>query len=225
MSTTDRPEALRIEVAVAAPVDVVWQALRDPGQIRRWHGWNYDGLDAEVELIFRTGAHETDRPYALEIETDDVFELEPTDAGTTLVRIIRSQPDPSSEWAAHFPDITEGWISFVHQLRFMLERHPAAERRTLFFQTEHSPVPLDTLVSTSPAAGGPTWFTSANQRGLVVDSLGPGLAVVGVKPADDNGAMTILTTYGLDDQDFDRTRARWSDWWLGHHPGAPAPVE
>ena len=32
-------EPVRIEVTVAAPVEEVWRALRDPAQLRRWHGW------------------------------------------------------------------------------------------------------------------------------------------------------------------------------------------
>lgn len=28
-----------VEVTVAAPPDAVWRALRDPAEIRRWHGW------------------------------------------------------------------------------------------------------------------------------------------------------------------------------------------
>jgi hypothetical protein len=126
-NTTPREEALRIEVTIGAPVDVVWQALREPDQVRRWHGWHFDGLDDEIKLIYETGAHETDRPYVLVVEPDDLFELEEVDGGT-LVRIIRSKPDPNSAWAAYYDDVTEGWISFLNQLRFMLERHP--ERRT-----------------------------------------------------------------------------------------------
>jgi len=51
MSDDTRP---RIEVTIAAPADVVWDALRDKDKIRHWHGWDYDGLDGEIDLIFFT---------------------------------------------------------------------------------------------------------------------------------------------------------------------------
>ena len=47
--TNDR---LLIEITVPAPVDVVWRALREPDIVRRWFGWEYDGLTAEVQHIF-----------------------------------------------------------------------------------------------------------------------------------------------------------------------------
>jgi hypothetical protein len=221
MDPTSREEAVRIEVTIGAPVDVVWQALREPDQVRRWHGWHFDGLDDEIKLIYETGAHETDRPYVLVVEPDDLFELEEVDGGT-LVRIIRSKPDPNSEWAAYYDDVTEGWISFLNQLRFMLERHPNEERRTVFFSAQGTASTPEDLIADSPAASGPQWFAADNQRGVVVDDLGPGLLIVGTTSI--GGAMAILTTYGQDDATFERTREQWSAWWHKHHSYAPDPV-
>ena len=46
-----------------APVDTVWTAFRDPAVIRRWFGWDYDGLDDEIRAVFfdETVASEADR--------------------------------------------------------------------------------------------------------------------------------------------------------------------
>ena len=41
-----------VEVTVEAPAGQVWSSLRDPKQIRRWHGWQYDQLDAEIREIY-----------------------------------------------------------------------------------------------------------------------------------------------------------------------------
>ena len=49
MSESDR---VLIEVVVAAPIEIVREALRDPAEIRRWFGWDYAGLDEEIALIF-----------------------------------------------------------------------------------------------------------------------------------------------------------------------------
>jgi uncharacterized protein YndB with AHSA1/START domain len=221
MDPTSREEAVRIEVTIGAPVDVVWQALRDPDQVRRWHGWHDPGLADEIKLIYQTGAHETNRPYVLEVEPYELFELEEVEGGTR-VRITRSKPDPKDEWAAYYDDVTEGWISFLHQLRFMLEQHPHEERRTVFFSAEATNATPDNLIADSPAGSGTPWFTSENQRGVVVDGLGPGLLIVGRTAK--GGAMAILTTYGQDGAAFEQTSEQWTTWWRTHHPDAPAPT-
>ena len=46
----DKP--FRVEVTVDAPRDTVWRALTEPEQIRHWFGWDYDGLEDEIRLIF-----------------------------------------------------------------------------------------------------------------------------------------------------------------------------
>ena len=218
VNATPSEEAVRIEVTIGAPVEVVWQALRDPDQVRRWHGWHDPGLADEIKLIYQTGAHETDRPYVLEVGPTDLFELEEVDGGTRL-RITRSKPDPNSEWAAYYDDVTEGWISFVNQLRFMLEHHPNEERRTVFFSAESTTSTQDDLIADSPAANGSQWFSADHQRGVVVDDLGPGLLIVGTTAK--GGAMAILTTYGQDDDAFGKTSEQWTGWWRRHHPDAP----
>jgi uncharacterized protein YndB with AHSA1/START domain len=47
--------AVAVETTIGAPFAAVWKALRDPAEIRRWHGWEYDeggGLDAEISVIY-----------------------------------------------------------------------------------------------------------------------------------------------------------------------------
>jgi uncharacterized protein YndB with AHSA1/START domain len=55
MSDDTRPQ---IQVTIAAPADAVWDALRDKDKIRHWLGWDYDGLDGEIDLFFFTGTAE-----------------------------------------------------------------------------------------------------------------------------------------------------------------------
>jgi uncharacterized protein YndB with AHSA1/START domain len=222
LNKAPREEAARIEVTIGAPVEVVWQAMREPDQIRRWHGWHAAELDEEIKLIYDTGAHETERPYALIIEPDDLFELEQVEGGTRI-RVIRSAPEPGTEWASWFDDVTEGWTSFLNQLRFMLERHPREERRTVFFTGEGAAAQPSQLIADSPAAHGEQFFTAENQKGVLLDDLGPGLLIVAAKPSG-NGAMAILTTYGQDQEAFDHTCTQWNSWWVNHYPDAPPPV-
>jgi uncharacterized protein YndB with AHSA1/START domain len=218
----ERQTGFVLEVTIGAPVEVVWQALREPDQIRRWHGWHTDSLDAEVQLIFVDGATETGR-YVLDIESGDRFELREHEHGTVvrLTRLPREQVE--GQWADWYDDITEGWTSFVHQLRFALERHPGEERRTLFMSAAGHPArPLDEGLAVHPV-----FYRAENQQGYVLDDLGPGLLVVGLTPArpgKEPAAMAIVTTYGLDDDVFERQRAVWGEWWRGAYPDAEQPV-
>ncbi|MEJ7705405.1 MAG: hypothetical protein WKF47_18010 [Geodermatophilaceae bacterium] len=52
MTDPDNP-GVTIEVTIAAPVKAVWQSLRGPAWIRRWHGWHFDGLDQEIDTIYQ----------------------------------------------------------------------------------------------------------------------------------------------------------------------------
>jgi hypothetical protein len=58
---------------IAAPVDVVWDALRSKETIRQWMGWDYDGLDGEIDLIFFTGTDEDPSAHSLTLHGGDEF--------------------------------------------------------------------------------------------------------------------------------------------------------
>ncbi|WP_436763072.1 SRPBCC family protein [Streptosporangium sp. V21-05] len=247
---TDEPFSL--EVTIAAPVDDVWSALRDPESIRRWHGWHFDGLDKEVEVIYHQNVVESAAEHRLELQGGDVFEL--TDLGDrTRLRVTRAPHGGDPEWDAYYDDITEGWITFVHQLAFALERHPGADRRTVFLSgAAATPVleatglaavaglsqgsPYELEGPTGETLRGEVRFRSANQVGLTVDGWGDGLLVAAQNPpspANPGGAaMMVLTTYGLDDAAFAGLESRWNAWWGRNFPepaandqDAPADTE
>jgi hypothetical protein len=135
-------EPVICEVVIAAPADAVWRALREPSEIRRWFGWDYDGLDDEIDLIFRAQAKADDAERTLDLGEGGLVSLE--DRGdATVVRVRRAAP-------AGYDEVNEGWITFVQQLRFYLERHPGRERRTVHIPT-----------------GGDEWFRSEHQSGHV----------------------------------------------------------
>jgi hypothetical protein len=236
--TDDTP--VSIEVTIGAPVATVWQWLRDRERIGRWHGWLVDGLDEEIEYIYFEHAKESDQPYTLDLDNGDRFTLT-DDGGATTLRITRAPLGSDPEWDAYYDDITEGWLSFVQQLRFAIERQPARPRRTVFLATDEAgPRPQDVLgigelrpgervelASAPTPVAGEAWFAGQRQIGLTVDELGPGLLVMGERPPlasrPDGGAMAIVTTYDLDDEQFAAVREAWSTWWRASYPAAAEP--
>ena len=229
---TNPPDQLpTIEVTIAAPVATVWQSLRDPELIKRWHGWHFPDLDQEIQLIFGNPESVDETNYVLVAGGSDRFELIEVPEGTT-VRITRPPYVPDEEWSAYYDDITEGWTSFLQQLKFMHEVHPGEERRTIFLMARGSTDGLGTLLSTPPVELGEPWFEAAHQRGLVLPSLGPGLLITAAKvPVGGEAgpmaadAMAIITTYGLDDAAFDEQRQVWTTWWRSVYSDAePAAI-
>lgn len=106
--------------------------LREPSLVAQWHGWEADDLTDEIKQIyFNTDVVEGPDHTSLTVNGGDVFELHPVSGGTE-VKITRAALDHDSEWAEWDEDITQGWLTFLHQLRFALERHPHGQRRTHF---------------------------------------------------------------------------------------------
>lgn len=232
----ERNDAPRIEVTVAAPVEQVWRALRDPALIRRWHGWLFDGLDEEIRTIFVDGGTEDAERYVLVVQGGDRFSLHPT-AGGTIVRVTRAPRGTDPEWDAYYDDVTEGWTTFLLQLRFGLERHNLAERRTLVLEgaPPHSAGAVLTALGLGEAARQPegaryratvvtgdlfegeVYARTEHQQALTVDGLGDGLLVVAQQPRNpqrpDGGVMALLTTYGIAEDDFEDIERRWTAWW------------
>jgi uncharacterized protein YndB with AHSA1/START domain len=219
-----------IEVTVGAPVETVWESLRDPDLIKLWMGWHYDQLDAEIDLIFSKNAKADADRHVLELGDGDRFDVFEGEQGT-VVRITRAPFVPDTEWSAYYHEITEGWLSFLQQLRFMYEEHPGEARRTLFLSGTGTGA-LAALEESIPTEAGQAWYSGELQHGTVLPQLGPGLLITARKPpaTDDEGnvsigVMAIVTTYGLDDDSFNAERSRWESWWRSGYPVSdPAQV-
>lgn len=243
-ATTDRP--FRIEVTIAAPADAVWSAIRDRDQVLRWHGWEVDGLEAEVDMIFFTDTVESPDQRSVVVNGGDRFDVIEQGDGS-LLRMTRAPRDPANHWDKWYDDINEGWTTFLHQLRFALERHPGEHRRTIYLEgtlgSEDEPI---TALGLSESADGPLGapyaadlvgeqvsgalhFRAARQAGFSVEQWGDGLAVLGVAAPSDvrphGGVMAVLTTYGLSDERRDDLERRWTAWWQARYPKADSPAE
>ncbi|MEU7478123.1 hypothetical protein AB0A63_19215 [Lentzea sp. NPDC042327] len=178
-------DGVRIEITVAAPVEQVWRSFRDREKIRHWHGWDLPGLDAEIDQIYFENAREDGT--TLVVHGHDTFALSPVPEGTRVV-CTRAPKGTSPEWDDYYDDVTEGWVTFLHQLKFAHEFHPGQARRTLFWPAE-----------VAFAVDGRPFFTAEHQRGVVVDAWGPGLLVTSAK-------MTVVTTYGFSDEQLEELR-------------------
>jgi hypothetical protein len=140
-----------IEVALPVAVQEAWAHLREPALIRRWFGWDYEGADEEIEQIFFTEATVDDAGRMITFGAGDRLAVD-EDGERSVVRLIRAAPAGQASWDGIYDEINEGWLTFMQQLRFMLERHPNQDRTALHI----------------PLTGEP-WFESANQTGVVTD--------------------------------------------------------
>jgi uncharacterized protein YndB with AHSA1/START domain len=241
-----------IEVTVAAPIDDVWQALREPGQLRNWHGWEYDlpdgtdALMAEIQTIYFNPAVTEEAPTRLFIGTD-VFDLAQVEGGVR-VRITRAPRGSDPDWDAYYDDITEGWTTFLFQLKWALERHPADVRVTHFTAgTPREPGPIVPRLGLAEIAGQPVgtayaitlpmgvaisgtvFFRTESQFGLTVTEWGDGLLEVADSPPAPHrpaaGSAAILSLYGLAKDEVAHLRAAWDRWWDLEFEAATLPGE
>jgi hypothetical protein len=219
---------------------VVWDALRDNDKIRHWFGWDYEGLDDEIGLIFFTETVEDAATRALTLHGRDEITLRPHGEGTR-VTLTRAPRGDNPDWDAYYDDVTEGWITFLHQLKFAVERQPGVARRTLSFLggNENAVHLVDALGLADIAAGTPfrtnllgedvkgeLWYRSDHQLGITVDAWGDGLLILSsVDPTSGKpkgAAMAILSTYHLDDTRLADLDSRWRRWWTERFPQGSA---
>lgn len=233
-----------IVLPIAASADQVWQALRDRDLILQWFGWDAQTLPAEIELIFFDHAVADDDARTLRFEgMSDRFEVEAR-GQQSILRIVRAGPSPDTDWDLGFEDMTQGWMAFAQQLKFGLEHHSLqGRRRTLYLNgspAEGDPLGAGALgLDDLPLVGqqfneivgpeedgltGHVWHKSRHQFGVSVDQWGDGLLIVMDRPPNDRwptgGSHATLTTYGMDEAEFEALEARWREWWDEHFQAA-----
>lgn len=230
------------EMLLPRPMEAVWLAFRDPELVRRWYGWEFDGLDEEIKAQFTEGAV-IDRENRTIHIGGHLFTFTPRE-GTTHLQVSRLPPvtpDEDIDWDLQYDDIEEDWVRFLQQLRFAIARHPLQRRRTLFragAARSGMPTPLGDLlglagavrtpagepyvaeVGTGDRLEGEVWYRTTLQFGATVDGWGDGLLIVTHPPsaAEPFGLATLtLTTYGLDAETFADLERRWGRWWTARY--------
>jgi hypothetical protein len=237
---TEKARTLLVEITIAAPFEDVWRALREPAEIRRWHGWEYDGLDDEIEVIYEAGATASEEAGTIDLlEIGTRFALDRHD-GQTRLTVTKAAPSGDG-----FDEVDEGWITFFGQLRFALERHPGERRRTLHFHGAAGPgggsltaarLGLEAAHSAAPGerwAGAAPWgerlegevlHRTAHQVGLSVESWNDAMLVLHAEPAEvrppHGGGRAIVSTYGLDEPRLEGIRERFGGWFAERYASA-----
>jgi hypothetical protein len=208
------PEAkpFRVEVVVRTPYIEVWRALTEPDQVKRWFGWDYAGLEDEIELMFFANAKREPPGRILMFEGEDQSAIEvEADGAHTIVRAVYPASLEDVEFEDAYDQIEEGWRTFLLQLRDYLERHPGKRRRTIRVTSEAKPIAV--LAAVAGEVEGQSRRASPHLSVTTTDSYGRGLVVVdSSEPLDsaDTGRVNVtITTYGLDNEDFGRLRRRW----------------
>lgn len=128
-----------VSIDIAAPLGTVWKHLREPDLVHRWFGWDYDGLNAEIQQIFVAGPTERqdvvgdESIHELHWPHHDTLTLRSAvhEPHHTHLTITRRSHEGTSSFDGIRDEVDEGWIAFAHQLRFAVTVHPDQERRTL----------------------------------------------------------------------------------------------
>ena len=120
---------------------------------------------------------------------------------------------PTDEYDA----VNEGWLTFVHQLRFSLEPQPGQDRRTVYLSGARRL--FEQLAQATAATGdgltGTVWLRSEHQLGLTVDDWGEDLLML-------SDSAAILSTSGLEEESRQALAERWSRWWDERYAPATA---
>jgi uncharacterized protein YndB with AHSA1/START domain len=202
---TDRP--FRVEVEVGAPRDAVWRALTEAPEVRRWFGWEYEGLADEVDFIFVQAAtpKPPDRIEFADGGPGQVIELDER-SPLTLVRVLKEGEPPADD--VYDAEI-EGWWCFLHQLAHYLERHDGQERRTVHLSGRASQSAL--LADLERHAGEPV--ARPSRHVAVAHTRDGSLAVMesaaALDAAEPSDTKLTVTAYELDDEGFGELRESW----------------
>jgi hypothetical protein len=239
-----------VSVEIAADPDTVWAHVREPAKIRRWFGWHDDGIDDEIHHVFVEEAHvaESDelaylpgRVRSLTWKGGDLLAVSPSATAPrtrSVLTIGRRAYESVNVFSGLYDDVDERWIASAQQLRFALELHPGAERRTLRAAgLDAGPagrrlldriglhgirgVPVgchfETRRPDGTLLGGTIWHRTEYQVGIRLHGANEPLLIIDQNPTPlrtSNGRVTaVLSTFGTDDETFAAISQHWARWW------------
>ena len=217
MTHERRLKAYEVEMPVGAGRDRVWEAVTKPAVLHRWFGWDYQGLDAEIQQIFVKAVTRVAREKRMGWADGSYLEIT-GDRERSVVRAVREGPAATSP--DHFDAIEEGWKAFLVQLRFLLEHNPQGVRRTIYLTG-------DCAGGQALALSDTEWQRVGSRVAWTVDPDGHLVVTAGNRPLDaspPNAMQIIVSTYGLSDAEFETCRDGWAKRWAATAEGARVTV-
>lgn len=215
MTDARKLKGYRVEVPIRAGRDEVWKAVTQPSVLLRWFGWDYQGLEAEIQQIFVDQAARLD---AHRMGWADGSYLEVSgDKQNSTVRAIREGPAADTD---RFDAIEEGWKAFLAQLRFLLEHRPTGQRRTIYLTGDATGRETLALVEAE-------WERVGSRVAWVVDPDDHLVVAAGKAPFTRRSAtatQVIVSTYGLAEEEFATCRDEWAKRWTAVAAGARVTV-
>lgn len=137
--TTEKTRSITKEARIAAPVDVVWKALTEGEELRRWFpvdarvkpgvggavfiSWG-PGMEGEAKIeVWEPNRHLREvHPSQKGVPLTLDWMLEGK-GGETILRCVQSGFGFGSDWDDEFDSIELGWGLYLRNLRHYLERH------------------------------------------------------------------------------------------------------
>jgi uncharacterized protein YndB with AHSA1/START domain len=203
------PRPFRVEVTIEAPTEVVWAAVTEPEQIRRWFGWEYDGLTEEITHIFVEHA-DLFPPDRIALEVGQELQIESAGESATVLRAVMPGVLDDPEADQPYDELEQGWISFFEQLRYLLERRPTGRRHTVHL-TGRAAGPA--LVAAVADAGIKEDWHSSQHQWMAVDPAGHLVVVTAAEPidVDTESAVTVtVNAWGGTDEELAGLREQWT---------------
>src|SRR4051794_32717052 len=105
-------EQIIVDITIAAPLETVWTALREPAQIATWFGWDSPSLAEEIAFIFGSvtadaAQHRLD--FGEWEGASHAVLLSAEGEQRTGLRVVRTGSTPL-DWTERYDGVTEGWI-------------------------------------------------------------------------------------------------------------------
>lgn len=151
-----QPRSIMQEIEIAAPAEVVWQALTDAAELVRWFptaaGSNPDGtvwMAFGEDFRFSSRVEAAERPRRLRtvpvLPPEVAASLPPmfteitleARGGSTVLRLVQSGFATGAGWDEEYEGTRTGWIFQLAALKHYLERHRGTDRELVWVRKIH----------------------------------------------------------------------------------------